>query len=101
MENFKKFCDKIVGKLSKEMIKDFINLEDDEARIVYLYELAKSEFVPLKVSSVKNLNVSLKCKTKGNEFYKHKDLKSALLHYNEGIRSCPVDSGRYSIISFC
>ena len=101
MENFKKFYDKVVGKLSKETIKDFISLEDDEARIIHLYESAKSEFVPLKESSGKNLNFSLKCKTKGNEFYKHKDLKSALLQYNDGIRRCPVDSGRYFIISFC
>lgn len=93
---FQNECNKIVSSLKTDDIEKFKLLENDEERIRFLYNSAKSIPITLKDAG-KNIEEAQRKKVEGNELFAKKEYEIALLAYNEGIIKCPQNTSKYSL----
>lgn len=93
---FYNHCQKILGKMSDEEIKNVKNLKSNEARIRDLYRHALA--VPINYESPgKSFEVAQMFKEKGNEFFKKGKNYGAVELYNQGILNCPQTNGEFNM----
>lgn len=86
------------SNLSAEQVKNFANLENDEARFKFIsqHESVKN-FQVTKNKSIKNLTLALDFKQKGNRAFQAKNWIVALDFYNKGLLLLPAEHGMSAV----
>lgn len=85
---------KLQSNLNAEQVKNFANLDDDEARYKFVVQDPNlKEFTVSRNESIKNLKLSLDFKQKGNGEFQSQNWKSALDFYNKGLLLVPAEHG--------
>lgn len=85
---------KLQSNLSAEQVKNFANLDNDEARIKFVVQNANlKEFTVTRNSTIKNVELALDFKKKGNTAFQSQNWKSALDFYTKGLLLLPAENG--------
>lgn len=93
----KELFQNLQSNLNAEQVKNFANLDNDEARYKFVSQNASlKEFTVSRNESIKNLKLSLDFKQKGNGAFQSQNWKSALDFYNKGLLLIPAEHGEYS-----
>lgn len=88
------------SNLSAEQVKNFANLENDEARFKFLSQhQSVKNFQVTKNKSIKNLTLALDFKQKGNKAFQAKNWLAALDFYNKGLLLLPSEHGTWAMWS--
>lgn len=84
------------SNLTAEQVKNFANLENDEARFKFIsQQQSVKDFQVTKNKSIKNLTLALDFKQKGNKEFQAKNWIAALDFYNKGLLLLPADHGMF------
>lgn len=91
----KELFQKLQSSLNAEQVKNFTNLEDDEARFKFISEnpSIKDFQVTLYSKSIKNADFALEFKMKGNRAFQKENWLAALDFYNKGLLLLPPENG--------
>lgn len=91
----KEIYQKLQSGLNAEQVKNFANLEDDEARFKFVSQQpsVKDFKVTLYSDSIKNSDLAIEFKLKGNRAFQQKDWRTALDFYNKGLLLLPQENG--------
>ncbi|XP_055316538.1 SET and MYND domain-containing protein 4 [Sitodiplosis mosellana] len=90
----KEIYQKLQSGLNAEQVKNFANLEDDEARYNFVSQQPSiKEFqVTLYSKSIKNADFALEFKLKGNRAFQQKNWLASLDFYNKGLLLLPSEN---------
>lgn len=96
----KELLQKLQTNLNAEDVKNFANLNNDEARLKFVVQDPNlKEFIVSRNASIKNVKLALDFKQKGNTAFQSQNWKLALDFYNKGLLLLPAEHGEYSEIS--
>lgn len=91
----KELLQKLQSNLNAEQVKQFANLDDDEARYKFVVKDPNlKEFTVSRNASIKNVKLALDFKQRGNAAFKDQVWKSALDFYNKGLLLLPAEHGK-------
>lgn len=91
----KELFENLQANLNAEQVKNFANLEDNEARYKFISQSSgPKEFVVSRNASIKNTKLSLDFKQKGNNAFQKQNWIAALDFYNKGLILLPSDNGK-------
>lgn len=94
----KELLQKLQTNLNAEQVKIFENLDNDEARFKFvLQDPNLKEFTVSRNASIKNVELALDFKQKGNNAFQSQNWKLALDFYNKGLLLLPDEHGEYCI----
>lgn len=80
--------------LNAEQVKNFANLESDEARCKFVSQLKTvKEFQVTRNESIKSSKLALDFKQKGNKAFQQQHWLSALDYYNKALLLLPSENG--------
>lgn len=93
----KEIYQKLQNNLNAEQVKNFTNLENDEARFKFVsqHPNVKEFQVTLYNKSIKNADFSLEFKMKGNREFQKENWLAALDSYNKGLLLLPQENGEW------
>lgn len=81
--------------LNAEQVKNFTNLENDEARYKFISQHPSvKEFQVSRNRSLKNQKLALDFKQKGNKAFQAQNWLGALDFYNKGLLLLPTEHGK-------
>lgn len=90
----KELLQKLQSNLNAEQVKNFANLDSDEARFRFVVQNSNlKEFTVSRNTSIKNIQLALDFKQKGNNAFQSQDWKTALGFYNKGLLLIPAEHG--------
>lgn len=90
----KELLQKLQTNLNGEQVKNFANLDTDEARFRFVVQDPNlKEFTVSRNESIKNIKLALDFKQKGNNAFQSQDWKSAMGFYNKGLLLLPAEHG--------
>lgn len=85
--------------LNSEQVKNFANLESDEARYKFVSQNESIKQIQLtRNASLKNIKLALDFKQKGNKAFQKQQWLMALDFYNKGLLLMPAENCKYSIV---
>lgn len=93
------FRDKILAikeSLSQESYKNFCNINSDEERIQFIYNLDAVHNMDLpKTPFKKNSENALNCKNQGNTSFGKQNYEQAAKLYSQAVLDCPSSEGNF------
>lgn len=93
----KELFQKLQSNLNAEQVKNFANLEDDEARYKFISQNScLKEFEVTRNASIKNHKLAMDFKQKGNKGFQSQNWLSALDFYNKALLLLPPENGNPS-----
>lgn len=85
------------SSLNAEQVKNFANLENDAARVKFVLQNSDSkEFTVSRNALIKNIELALEFKQKGNNAFQSQNWKIALNFYSKGLLLMPAENGRFN-----
>lgn len=85
--------------LNSEQIKNFANLETDEARYKFISQNESVKQIQLTPNaSLKNVKLALDFKQKGNKAFQAQNWLSSLDFYNKGLLLIPAENRKFQFI---
>lgn len=91
----KELFEQLQKTLNSEQVKNFANLESDEARYKFVSQVESIKDLKLtRNASLKNVKLALDFKQKGNKAFQSQHWISALDCYNKGLLLMPAENGK-------
>lgn len=93
----KELFEKLQSNLNAEQVKNFANLENNEARYKFISQNpGLKEFVVSQNASIKSTKLALDFKQKGNQAFQKQNWLTALGFYNKALILLPSDNGEFN-----
>lgn len=90
----KELFQNLQSNLNAEQVKNFANLETDEARYKFISQNPSvKDFQVTRNKSIKNIQLALDFKQKGNKAFQNQNWIAALDFYNKGLLVLPAEHG--------
>lgn len=91
----KELFEKLQTDLNAEQVKNFANLECDEARFKFVSQAENlKKFKVSRNPSIKSEKLALEFKNKGNKAFQKENWREALDFYNKGLLLLPAEHGK-------
>lgn len=85
---------KIKDSLSNEAYKNFCNINNNEERVKFIYNLETVQKIEAPIAPAnKNSENALKNKNLGNQFFGKENYEAAVKFYSQAIMECPKSEG--------